>query len=247
MRKSPSTKRPVSSMKKQRSASPSQAMPRSAPLGAHLVDDEAAVLLEQRVRLVVGELAVRHPVGGDEVEPELVEQRADHRAGHAVAAVDDDLQRLHVVRVDEGECRSLEVLVDVDLLERAAARRVAEIAGRALDLVDVARARRLARPSSRPCRPSDCARRCTSARRRGRASRRANRASRCRPCRRPPRARPRRSALRDSGRPAPARSGACRDPGRSGRRRARGRTRGRSRTRRRRRSARRRGRGRRRP
>ena len=50
-------------MKKQRSASPSQAMPRSAPVSADLVDDEAAVLLEQRVGLVVGELAVRLPVG----------------------------------------------------------------------------------------------------------------------------------------------------------------------------------------
>ena len=36
VRKSPSTNAPVSSMKKQRSASPSQAMPRSAPLVAHL-------------------------------------------------------------------------------------------------------------------------------------------------------------------------------------------------------------------
>ena len=50
-------------MKKQRSASPSQAMPSSAPVSRDLVDDEAAVLLEQRVRLVVGELAVRLPVG----------------------------------------------------------------------------------------------------------------------------------------------------------------------------------------
>ena len=50
-------------MKKQRSASPSQAMPEVGALAAHLVDDEAAVLLEQRVGLVVGELAVRLPVG----------------------------------------------------------------------------------------------------------------------------------------------------------------------------------------
>ena len=46
-------------MKKQRSASPSQAIPRSAPLDLHPVDDHPPVLLQQRVRLVVGELAVR--------------------------------------------------------------------------------------------------------------------------------------------------------------------------------------------
>ena len=92
-------------------------------LGAHLVDDEVAVLLQQRVRLVVGEGAVGRPVGRDEVEPELLEHRADHRAGHAVAAVDDDLQRLDRVRVDELQRRFLEVRVDVDILGRAAARR----------------------------------------------------------------------------------------------------------------------------
>src|SRR3954447_17543747 len=40
---------------------------------AHLVDDEAAVLLEHRVGLVVGELAVRLPVELDEVERKLVD------------------------------------------------------------------------------------------------------------------------------------------------------------------------------
>jgi hypothetical protein len=55
VRKSPSTKRPPSSMKKQRSVVAVQAIPRSAPVHGTLVDDEAAVLLEQRVGLVVGE------------------------------------------------------------------------------------------------------------------------------------------------------------------------------------------------
>src|SRR3712207_7539403 len=39
---------------------------------AHLVDDEAAVLLEHRVGLVVGELAVRLPVQPDQVERQPV-------------------------------------------------------------------------------------------------------------------------------------------------------------------------------
>ena len=90
-------------MKKQRSASPSQAMPSSAPSDEHLVDDEPAVLLEQRVGLVVGELAVGRPVGLDLVDRQLVEQRAAHRARHPVAAVEHDLQRRHRGRIDEGE------------------------------------------------------------------------------------------------------------------------------------------------
>ena len=47
------------------------AVPGDAEVGAlleHLVDDELAVLLQQRVGLVVGEVAVRRPVGVDEVE-----------------------------------------------------------------------------------------------------------------------------------------------------------------------------------
>ena len=58
-----------------------------------LAHDELAVLGQQRVGLVVGEVAVRLPVGLDQVEPEALEQRPDHRAGHPVAAVDDDPQR----------------------------------------------------------------------------------------------------------------------------------------------------------
>ena len=72
------------------------AVPGDTEIGAclaDLVDDEAAVLLEQRVRLVVGELAVRLPVGRHLLDRKRVEQRSDHRSGHAVAAVEDDLQR----------------------------------------------------------------------------------------------------------------------------------------------------------
>ena len=124
--KSPSQNSPLASMKKQRSASPSQAIPRSAPLGAHPLDDHPPVLLQQRVRLVVGELAVGLEVHLLQLERQLLQDRPDHRPGHPVAAVDDDLHRLHLGRVDEGEGVGAELVPDVDLLERAAAGRVAE-------------------------------------------------------------------------------------------------------------------------
>ena len=94
---------------------------------------------------MIGELAVRSPVRLDELEVELLEQRADHRPGHAVAAVEDDLQatrrRAHRVGVDEAQRRTLELRVDVRL-----AQRTAPLAGRpglaALDqLADVVDAR----------------------------------------------------------------------------------------------------------
>ena len=65
---------------------------------------------------------------GDEVhllqlERQLLEDRADHRPRHPVAAVDHDLHRLDRRWVDEGERVGAEFVPDVDLLERAAARR----------------------------------------------------------------------------------------------------------------------------
>ena len=58
-----------------------------------LLDDEAAVLLQQRVGFVVGEVPVRGPVGLHQVQPEPLQQRPHHRPRHAVGAVDDHLQR----------------------------------------------------------------------------------------------------------------------------------------------------------
>src|SRR3954452_16075138 len=57
------------------------AVPGDAEVGAglaHLVDDEAPVLLEQRVGLVVREFPVGLPVGLDELEAEALEDGADH-------------------------------------------------------------------------------------------------------------------------------------------------------------------------
>ena len=128
---------------------------------AHLGDDELAVLGQQRVGLVVGELAVGLPVGLDQLERQRAQDRADHRAGHAVAAVEHDLQRLDRGRVDVSSARALEVLVDVDLLGGAAAGRVAEAVLDVRADLAAARGRRTARPSrarpsSRRCTPSGC-------------------------------------------------------------------------------------------
>ena len=119
--KSPSQNEPSPSMKKQRSASPSQAMPRSAPAGAHPVFDQLAVLRQQWVRLVVGELSVGLEVHLVQLQPQAAQAGADHRPRHAVAAVDDDLQRLDRVGVNERERVRSVFVPDVDLLEGAAA------------------------------------------------------------------------------------------------------------------------------
>ena len=106
------------------------AVPGDAEVGAllaDLADDELAVLRQQRVGLVVGELAVGLPVGRDELEPvEPLEDRADHRAGHAVAAVEHDLGGPHRARVDEPQRGVLELGVDVDVLGGPAAGRLGQ-------------------------------------------------------------------------------------------------------------------------
>ena len=103
VRKSPSTKRPVSSMKKQRSASPSQAMPSSAPVSPSLSMMKRRFSSSSGFGSWSGELAVRLPVGAHLLEREAVEQRPDHRAGHAVATVEHHLPGRDPARVDEGE------------------------------------------------------------------------------------------------------------------------------------------------
>ena len=100
-------------------------VPGDAEVGARLqdlVDDELAVLRQQRVGLVIGEVPVRRPVGLDEVQAQPRQQRAGHRAGHPVAAVDDDLQRVDVGVVDEGQRRGLELRLQVDRLDTAGGR-----------------------------------------------------------------------------------------------------------------------------
>jgi hypothetical protein len=92
--KSPGTNSPFSSMKKQRSASPSQAMPRSAFSASTRSRCIAAVLFEQRVGLVVG----KGPVDLEEHLDARTGVRSNtprrQLAGDAVGGVHDDLERL---------------------------------------------------------------------------------------------------------------------------------------------------------
>ena len=75
---------------------------------------------------MVRELPVGDPVGGHQVEAEALEQGADHRPRHPVAAVDHHAQGLDPVRVDEPQRPAVKVVVDVDRLDRSPARRLRE-------------------------------------------------------------------------------------------------------------------------
>ena len=203
------------------------AVPGDAEVGAGRSDpvhDHPAVLLEQRVGLVIGEITVRREVHLLQVERQLLEDRPDHRAAHAVAAIDDDLHRPDLFRIDEGERVSAELVPDVDLLEGAAPGSVAEarldlrldvadpgVAGerqRSLaDQLDAGVDLRVVRGGAPSRRRRDC------------GSRPGGRASRSRPCRRRAPSRPRRSSRRAARRPSPARSAACRGRARSAARR----------------------------
>ena len=83
------------------------AVVRDAEVGALLArlrDDELPVLLEQRVRLVVRERAVRLEVAADDVDlRQPLEHGRQHRPRHPVGGVDDDAQRPDRVDVDERE------------------------------------------------------------------------------------------------------------------------------------------------
>ena len=117
--KSPGTNSPPSSTKKQRSASPSYATPKSASSSRVLRDDELAVLGQERIRLVVRERPVGLEVAADDVEHrQPVEHRRQHRARHAVRRVDHDAQRLQRRDVDEREHAVDEPIPDV-LLARS--------------------------------------------------------------------------------------------------------------------------------
>jgi len=88
------------------------------------------------------EVAVGRPVGLDELDVHLREQRAGGRAGHAVAPVDHDAKALDRRRIDEREDGFRIALAPVDLLVRAAARRSAEPGcDLAADLLDAGLAR----------------------------------------------------------------------------------------------------------
>ncbi len=101
--KSPGTKSPVSSTKKQRSASPSNATPRSAPSSSVFATMNSRFSGSKRVGLVVRE----GPVGLEEVrarvDRQALEDRRQHHAGHSVGRVDHDGERTDRLDVDERE------------------------------------------------------------------------------------------------------------------------------------------------
>ncbi len=90
-------------------------------LGAGLLDDELAVLGEERVRLVVGKGPVRLEEAADDVElRDALEDGRQHHRGHAVRGVDHDPQRADLGDVDEGQHLVHEPEPDVLLADRAA-------------------------------------------------------------------------------------------------------------------------------
>ena len=72
---------------------------------------------QERVRLVVGEVAVGLEEAAHGVDRQPVEDGREHRAAHAVGRVDDDAERLHRARVDEGQDLVDEARVDVARLD----------------------------------------------------------------------------------------------------------------------------------
>ena len=93
----------------------------SGALLARLRDDERAVLLEQRVRLVIRERAVGVEVAADDLDlRQPLEHRRQHRPGHPVRRVDDDPQRRDRVDVDEREHLVDEARPDVERRDLAA-------------------------------------------------------------------------------------------------------------------------------
>ena len=88
-------------MKKQRSASPSQAMPMSAFVCDDALDDVAAVLFDERVGLVIGERAV-------DLEAQTRRRgRADASKSFGATSPAMPLPRVehHVERLDDAACR----------------------------------------------------------------------------------------------------------------------------------------------
>ena len=101
--------------------------PEAGSLRSGLLDDEGAVLREQRIRLVVRERAVGLEVALDHVElREPRQHRRKHRPRHPVRRVDDDPQRPERPFVDEREDLCDEPVPDVGRRHLAALRDLEE-------------------------------------------------------------------------------------------------------------------------
>ena len=92
--KSPEMNSPLPSMKKQRSASPSHAMPMSAFCRHDFRRDVLAVLFDERVGLVVGKRAVDLEAQPGRAARQPIEEQRRHASGHAAAGVEDHVERL---------------------------------------------------------------------------------------------------------------------------------------------------------
>jgi hypothetical protein len=81
--KSPAMNSPLPSMKKQRSASPSHAMPMSGLLGDDALHDVAAVFLDERVGFVIRETAIDLETESRRAARKLLEQPRRDETGHS--------------------------------------------------------------------------------------------------------------------------------------------------------------------
>ena len=170
---------------------------------AHLADHELAVLGEERVRLVVREVAVWLEVVRDRVDRDPFEHGRQHHPGHPVRRVDHHAPLLDRIEVDEGqhlvhEGRKDILLPDLsrDLVPGPWPKGTRPGRGCPEGPSRLPRAARLGARSSSRCTPSGCATRSPGCRRPARGGRRRSRASRCRRARcRPPR--PRRGSALD--------------------------------------------------
>ena len=185
--KSPATNSPCSSMKKQRSASPSNAMPRSAPLSRTRRRSARGSRRASGWARGRGSRGSASSWTSSTLDVERLEDRADRRAGHAHASRrrrragrgsrPASTKRSAAAR--NSSPTSTASTPPPPGGRRQAGRRPARGCGRCRR-----RPRAPGRPragASRPCSPSGCARRCRRARRRARARRRGSRRPRSRP------------------------------------------------------------------
>ena len=113
MTKSPGTNSPESSTKKQRSASPSYATPRSAPSSRVLRTMNSRFSGSSGFGSWFGNVPSGSKKQRHGVDRQPLEHRRQHRAGHPVRRVDHDAQRPDGADVDEREHLLDEARIDV--------------------------------------------------------------------------------------------------------------------------------------
>ncbi len=115
----PDTGFPRSSTRKQRSASPSNARPTSAPVSQDPALQGDEVLGLDRIGRVVGERPVQLAEEDLEGEGQSVEDGGDDQAAHPVGGVGDDLEGPQGAQVDERSDLGRVVAEDVARLDAA--------------------------------------------------------------------------------------------------------------------------------